>query len=118
MAYSPARVIGSSAIGSRGIVTEITSASWTQIAPPTMVSTISMTGSNASDHPAGKALDFMADRAAGDQLSEYAAANMDELGISYVIYRQRINTGDGWEMQEDRGGATANHMDHVHISFD
>ena len=74
--------------------------------------------SNASDHPAGKALDFMADRAAGDRLAEYAAANMDELGISYVIYRQRINTGDGWESMEDRGGTTANHMDHVHVSFD
>lgn len=73
---------------------------------------------NASDHPRGKALDFMVDRAAGDRLAAYARANMDELGISYVIYRQRIDTGSGWEAQEDRGGVTANHMDHVHISFD
>jgi hypothetical protein len=72
----------------------------------------------ASDHPAGLALDLMVDRDPGEQLAEYAAANMDELGISYVIYRQRINTGSGWEAMEDRGGATANHMDHVHISFD
>ncbi|GAA2871206.1 hypothetical protein GCM10010472_30730 [Pseudonocardia halophobica] len=74
--------------------------------------------SNASDHPAGKALDFMATRASGDRLAEYATANMKRLGISYVIYRQRINTGGGWESMEDRGGATANHMDHVHISFE
>lgn len=71
-----------------------------------------------SDHPSGKALDFMVDPATGDELAEYALANADELGITYVIWQQRINTGDGWEMQEDRGDATANHMDHVHISFD
>ncbi|BBF99052.1 MULTISPECIES: hypothetical protein [Pseudonocardia] len=74
--------------------------------------------SNASDHPAGKALDFMADGASGERLATYARQNMDELGISYVIYRQRIDTGSGWETMEDRGGATANHEDHVHISFD
>lgn len=73
---------------------------------------------STSDHPKGKALDFMVDRATGDRLAAYARQNMDELGISYVIYRQRIDTGDGWETQEDRGGDTANHMDHVHISFD
>lgn len=71
-----------------------------------------------SDHPSGKALDFMVDSATGDRLAEYALANADALGVKYVIWEQRINTGDGWEMQEDRGGATANHMDHVHISFD
>ncbi|MEJ8278115.1 hypothetical protein [Pseudonocardia spirodelae] len=72
---------------------------------------------NASDHPSGKALDFMVDRATGDRLAEYARSNRDELGITYIIWRQRIDTGSGWETQEDRGGATANHMDHVHISF-
>ncbi|MEQ3552114.1 hypothetical protein WIS52_16695 [Pseudonocardia nematodicida] len=72
---------------------------------------------NASDHPRGKALDFMVDETTGEDLAEYARENSDELGISYIIYRQRIDTGDGWEMQEDRGGATANHMDHVHVSF-
>lgn len=72
---------------------------------------------NASDHPRGKALDFMVDRATGDRLAAYAQQNRDELGISYIIWRQRIDTGSGWTTQEDRGGATANHMDHVHISF-
>lgn len=74
--------------------------------------------SNASDHPKGKALDFMVDRSTGEKLATYARQNSDELGISYVIYRQRIDTGSGWESMEDRGGVTANHMDHVHISFD
>lgn len=71
-----------------------------------------------SDHPVGRALDLMVDRDPGEQLAEYAVENMDRLGIKYVIYRQRINTGSGWEAMEDRGGATANHMDHVHVSFD
>ncbi|WP_130290052.1 hypothetical protein [Pseudonocardia sediminis] len=73
--------------------------------------------SNASDHPRGRALDFMADPSAGEPLANYAAKNLDRLGISYVIYRQRINFGNGWEQMEDRGGVTANHMDHVHVSF-
>lgn len=71
-----------------------------------------------SDHPSGKAIDFMVDRATGDQLADCALRNMDSLGISYVIWEQRINHGSGWEPMEDRGGATANHMDHVHVSFE
>lgn len=72
----------------------------------------------SSDHPSGRALDLMVDRDPGEDLAEYAVDNMDRLGIKYVIYRQRINFGSGWESMEDRGGATANHMDHVHVSFD
>jgi hypothetical protein len=71
-----------------------------------------------SDHPSGKAIDFMVDSSTGDSLAACALRNMDSLGISYVIWEQRINHGSGWEPMEDRGGATANHMDHVHVSFD
>jgi hypothetical protein len=70
-----------------------------------------------SDHPSGLALDFMVDRATGDRLADYALRNRSRLGITYVIYRQRINYGSGWRAMEDRGGATTNHMDHVHISY-
>jgi hypothetical protein len=70
-----------------------------------------------SDHPSGLALDFMVDRATGDRLADYALRNRARLGIKYVIYRQRINFGSGWQAMEDRGGATANHLDHVHISY-
>ena len=74
---------------------------------------------NASDHPDGKALDLMtSDPARGDAIAECALANRDELGVTYVIWNQRINTGSGWESMEDRGGDTANHKDHVHISFE
>ena len=34
-----------------------------------------------------------------------------------MIWRQRINFGSGWQLMEDRGGVTANHYDHVHVSF-
>jgi hypothetical protein len=71
-----------------------------------------------SDHPGGLAVDFMVDRATGDALADCALENMDALGIKYVIWEQRINHGSGWKAMEDRGGATANHFDHVHISFD
>jgi hypothetical protein len=71
-----------------------------------------------SDHPSGLAVDFMIGRTAGDALADCALQNMDALGIKYVIWEQRINHGDGWELMEDRGGVTANHFDHVHISFD
>ncbi|WP_232665020.1 hypothetical protein [Pseudonocardia sp. TRM90224] len=70
-----------------------------------------------SDHPSGKAIDFMIGRAAGDQLAQCALNNKKELGITYVIWRQRINYGSGWEAMEDRGSPTANHYDHVHVSF-
>jgi hypothetical protein len=59
----------------------------------------------------------MVDRGTGDALAACALRNADALGITYVIWRQRINYGSGWQSMEDRGGATANHMDHVHISF-
>jgi hypothetical protein len=71
-----------------------------------------------SDHPGGLAVDFMVDRATGDQLAECALKNQDALGIKYVIWEQQINHGSGWKGMEDRGGVTANHFDHVHISFE
>ncbi len=73
---------------------------------------------NASDHPRGLAIDFMtAGGVNGDQLADYALKYKDELRIKYVIWKQRINFGNGWKGMENRGSATANHFDHVHISF-
>jgi hypothetical protein len=71
----------------------------------------------ASDHPAGLALDFPVDTATGNTLAEYVLANRRAFGVSYVIWRQRYNDGSGWSAMEDRGSATANHLDHVHVSF-
>lgn len=53
----------------------------------------------------------------GDRLAEFAVSNLALYRIEYVIYRQRINFGDGWEPMEDRGSITENHLDHVHVSF-
>lgn len=71
-----------------------------------------------SDHPRGLAVDFMTGREQGDRIAECALANQQAFGISYIIWRQRVNYGDGWEPMSDRGGATQNHYDHVHVSFE
>ena len=74
------------------------------------------------DHPSGWAADFMVygDRATGDALATYAQAHAAELKIKYIIWYQRIwsvdRADEGWRPMEDRGGDTANHKDHVHIT--
>ena len=71
-----------------------------------------------SDHPKGLALDFMVDSKTGDKIADFALRHKDVLKVKYVIWKQRINHGSGWKTMEDRGGKTANHYDHVHISFE
>lgn len=78
--------------------------------------------SNPSDHPHGNAIDLMTmkDRATGQMLADFFVRFASELGVKYVIWEQRIASAkNGWEWRgmEDRGSATANHMDHPHISF-
>ncbi|KAB2376432.1 DUF4200 domain-containing protein [Actinomadura montaniterrae] len=80
------------------------------------------------DHGTGHACDFMvttggvmatgAAKAHGDATAAYAIAHASALGIKYIIWRQRIYDlrSPGWRMMENRGGVTANHYDHVHIS--
>lgn len=76
-----------------------------------------------SDHPKGLALDFMtySDLAKGDAIANYMQTNAGHYGVTYIIWKQHIwNVGrasEGWRAMEDRGSATANHMDHVHVSF-
>jgi uncharacterized protein YbdZ (MbtH family) len=70
------------------------------------------------DHTVGLALDFMVSNAAlGTSIANYVLANQQRLGVTYVIWQQRINSGGGWSMMENRGSRTANHYDHVHVSF-
>ncbi|MFH5207610.1 hypothetical protein [Antrihabitans spumae] len=72
----------------------------------------------SGDHGSGLALDLMmSDPALGDAVANYVLANQDAFNVTYVIWQQRYNDGGGWSMMEDRGGATANHYDHVHVSF-
>jgi hypothetical protein len=57
--------------------------------------------------------------ALGNAIAEYHIEHWDELGVEYVIWQQRmLSSPDGsWKRMEDRGGATANHMDHVHVNY-
>lgn len=74
---------------------------------------------NASDHPTGHALDFMVSDERGTSLSNEVIRLKNVMDATYLIWRQRIHSLDsrGWQNMEDRGSPTANHMDHVHVSF-
>ena len=77
-------------------------------------------------HPAGLALDLMIDdipdgKATGDRLAKYLQDNAEALGVDYIIWYQRLwlpsRADQGWELMEDRGSITQNHMDHVHVNI-
>ncbi len=73
------------------------------------------------EHGTGQAIDFMtSDPGLGQAVADYARAHAGELGIYDIIWAQRIWTparsSEGWRSMEDRGSATANHFDHVHIA--
>ena len=72
-------------------------------------------------HSSGQAVDCMiSDSKVGWELARWVRANARKLGVSQVIYSQKIWTvqrGDeGWRSMPDRGSRTANHYDHVHVS--
>ena len=72
-------------------------------------------------HATGQAVDAMiSDSTVGWQLAKWVRAHASELGVSEVIYSQQIWTvqrsSEGWRSMPDRGSATANHYDHVHVS--
>lgn len=71
-----------------------------------------------NDHAKGQAVDVMVTGPLGDEISQFLIDNASELGINYIIWKQRIYTIDrpGWRPMSDRGGVTANHFDHVHVS--
>jgi hypothetical protein len=86
--------------------------------------TIGGTRASATDpggHPSGLALDYMvgSDAALGDAIAQYQIAHWAELGVEYVIWQQRILSAPtgSWQPMEDRGSATANHYDHVHVNY-
>lgn len=72
-----------------------------------------------SDHSTGQAIDIMIpSQALGDAIAAFVQGHAAELGVDYVIWRQRIWSPGrgGWRGMSDRGDATANHFDHVHVS--
>ena len=79
------------------------------------------------DHPSGRALDLMipnyksvSGKAFGQKVALWAKANASSLGIEYVIWNQHIwnikRDKEGWRYMADRGGDSANHKNHVHIT--
>lgn len=72
-----------------------------------------------SDHPKGRALDFMINnvsngKARGDALSSYAIKNYKALNVKYVIWNRYIwQPGRGWH----KYSGPSDHTDHVHVSF-
>ena len=71
-------------------------------------------------HGSGRAVDIMVSGQLGWDVANWVRANAGSLGVSEVIYAQRIWTvqrsAEGWRGMSDRGSATANHYDHVHVS--
>ena len=53
-------------------------------------------------------------------MAAWIAANHKQLGVRYIIWRQRIwnveRASEGWRSMSDRGNPTANHYDHLHVS--
>jgi SH3 domain-containing protein len=76
---------------------------------------------DSGEHGSGQALDIMiSDSSLGDDVAEWVRDHASELGVSEVIWEQKIWTvqrsSEGWRPMEDRGSATANHYDHVHVT--
>ncbi|MFI0449399.1 coiled-coil domain-containing protein [Actinomadura sp. 6N118] len=98
-----------------------------EFGPFPMIGCVRSTG-DPQDHGTGHACDFMVTtggrmatgsaQTLGDRTAAYVIANASKLGIKYVIWRQRIYDmrSPGWRGMSNRGGNTANHYDHVHIS--
>ncbi|WP_019781889.1 LysM peptidoglycan-binding domain-containing protein [Streptococcus sobrinus] len=82
---------------------------------------------DSGDHGTGNAVDVMTydNTQLGQEVADYATSNMEANNISYVIYQQKFYAPTDniygpaytWNEMPDRGDATANHMDHVHVSF-
>jgi hypothetical protein len=76
---------------------------------------------NHGEHSSGRAIDFMVSNAAlGRAVADWIRAHAAELNVYDVLWAQHIYTrergGEGWRPMPDRGSATANHYDHVHVS--
>ncbi len=75
---------------------------------------------DGGDHGSGRAVDIMVSGQPGRDIARYVQTHARELGVTYVIYEQKIwlagNPLSQWKFMEDRGSRTANHYDHVHVS--
>lgn len=71
------------------------------------------------EHVTGRAVDAMVSGARGREIASWLRANASQLGVTEIIYEQKIWTqqrsSEGWRSMSDRGSRTANHYDHIHI---
>jgi hypothetical protein len=77
------------------------------------------------DHPSGRACDFMLPgdghdataNAKANEIADWIDANAKAFGLQYEILQQRYRpAGAQWSPMADRGGWTANHEDHIHVT--
>lgn len=72
------------------------------------------------EHAQGIAVDIMVSGEEGYRVADFVREHYAELGVSYVIYSQRIwsvqRSSEGWRGMASRGSVTANHYDHVHVT--
>ncbi|WP_300679253.1 mucin-2 protein [Nocardioides sp.] len=74
-----------------------------------------------TEHDTGNAIDVMVpgNKALGDKIAAWAQKNAAVLDLYDILWWHRIWTpvrsSEGWRTFADRGSATANHMDHVHL---
>ncbi|KAI4152774.1 MAG: hypothetical protein LQ341_000639 [Variospora aurantia] len=85
----------------------------------------------SSEHCCGMAIDFMCSSAGGVRtesgrpIAEWVMNNHASLNVLYIIWGQKIwnpsrdalKGWNEWRAMEDRYSITANHWDHVHVSF-
>jgi len=87
------------------------------------VGTVGGYRASSGDHGERLAADFMvfSNATKGDKVARFAKKHHRQLNVTYVIWYQRIwsvdRARDGWRRMTDQGNATANHKNHVHISF-
>ena len=97
-----------------------------QIANATGITNIGGYRAGDQDHGTGTALDIMVSSSAeGAAVAQYVIDNYASLGVSYIIWEQQFystqnniyGAANTWGAMPDRGSATANHYDHVHVSL-
>ncbi|MGH1564010.1 hypothetical protein [Mumia sp. DW29H23] len=87
---------------------------------PSVTSYGGVRSGDGGEHGTGHALDIMVSGSTGDAIADFVRANAGDLGVTEVIWAQKIWTtqrgSEGWRSMEDRGSTTANHYDHVHVT--
>lgn len=86
------------------------------------VATIGGIRDSRDDHGAGRAIDVMVGddpkgKELGDRVSDYFMEHAEPLNVDYIIWQQRIWDGGEWSPMDSQGDRTADHFDHVHVTF-